>query len=187
MLVLCGHGPGAGCEGAAVEAIDAARSIEGVKPLVLPAGFDGLPAVEQLLVVTDLERADRGLPGFAGLSARFDRIALAAAVQGTDPVGPPNVEWGSNVALGYPSVLEADYSWMYDDGPGSANTSCTTASSPACWAHRRNILGNYGRDPSLGAAVASSKPGGSRWPSMTQLFVAAPAGALAYKLPLANS
>jgi len=183
MRAACASGPATSCEQAGLQAINAARAAEGVPPLVLPANFSSLQPIVQLLVVTDLERTGRGLPGFTGLSVELDNLALEGALAHKDPVGPPNTSWGSNWAGGEGAVLEADYDWMYNDGPGSYNVDCPASGGEGCWGHRDNILGNYGPSPSMGAAIARAQDGGTPYLSMTQLFASAPAGAIAYKLP----
>jgi len=75
-----------------------------------------------------------------------------------------------------PSALLADYDWMYDDGPGSPNLDCPSASVSGCWDHRRNILGDYGPHPSMGAAATTVLD----VTSMTELLSSAPAETLEY-------
>ena len=179
MARACASPSSVACQSASISAIDRARALEGVRRLRLPAGWAHIPMVGQLLVLADLERTDRGLPGFGGLSAALDRMAAAGAARLTDPTGPPGVSWGANIAVGYPTALQADYAWMYDDGPGSDNASCTGSERSGCWGHRRNILGDYGAHPSMGAAVH----GGGDGLAMTQLFAGCPAGSLAFRLP----
>jgi hypothetical protein len=106
-------------------------------------------------------------------------MAKAAAVSNTDPTGPSGTAWGSNWAGGEGSALLADYDWIYDDGPGSPNMDCTNAVASGCWDHRRNVLSDYGRHPSMGAA-ATMVDGVT---SMTELLTSRPAGALDYALP----
>ena len=184
MAAACKAGPGASCQAAVVRAIDNARAAEGVKALVLPSFYGTLSEAEQLLVLAELERVDRGLPGFGGLSANLDSMAQAGAASNSDPNGPANADWGSNWAGGEASALLADYDWMYDDGPGSPNLDCTSADPSGCWAHRENILGDYGTAPSMGAGVAQV----NGVTSLTEIFSSAPAGALSYRLPsLASS
>jgi len=182
MDAACGTGGGQKCENAVLEAIDQARAAEGLGPLVLPAYYARLTVPEQLLVVTNLEREDRGLPGFTGLSSRLDALAQHGADTDSDPVGPSGEAWGSNWAGGEGTALLADYDWMYDDGPGSPNMDCTEGSATGCWAHRRNILADYGMHPSMGAAKANVD-GVS---SMTELFASGSAGPLAYTSPHAS-
>jgi hypothetical protein len=177
----CTDGSSAACQQAVVAAIDAARAAEGVKPLQLPGYYDSLTVPEQLLVLADLERVDRGLPGFAGLSSQLDSMALQGAVSNNDPNGPGDATWGSNWAGGEGSALLADFDWMYDDGPGSPNLDCTSTSSGGCWDHRLNVLGDYGPGPSMGAAF--TKVDGVT--SLTELFSSSPAGQLDYRLPSA--
>jgi hypothetical protein len=179
MAAACKSGPGATCQAAVVQAIDNARAAEGVKALVVPSFYGGLTEAEQLLVLADLERVDRGLPGFGGLSTSLDSMAQAGAASNSDPNGPANSNWGSNWAGGEASALLADYDWMYDDGPGSPNLDCTSADPGGCWAHRENILGDYGSAPSMGAGVARV----NGVTSLTEIFSSGPAGALSYRLP----
>jgi hypothetical protein len=167
------------CDAAVVQAIDAARAVEGVRPLQLPAGFSSLSTPAQLLVLADLERADRGLPGFEGLSASLDSMAAKGAVANTDPDGPNGSDWGSNWAGGEQNALLADYDWMYDDGPGSPNLDCPKVGSSGCWDHRQNILWDYGPHPSMGAAA--TRVNGVT--SMTELFSSAAPGPLDAALP----
>jgi hypothetical protein len=179
MDVACSDGGGQACQEATVQAIDAARAAQGVGPLVLPPYFTNLTAAEQVLVLADLERVDRGLPGFAGMSSQLDRLALDGAVSNSDPLGPSGVQWGSNWAGGEASALLADYDWMYDDGPGSPNLDCSTASPSGCWDHRHNVLGDYGPHPSMGAATTMV----NGVTSMTELFSSGAAGHLDFAFP----
>jgi hypothetical protein len=167
------------CQQVVVQAIDTARAAEGVGPLQLPSYYDGLTVPEQLLVLTDLERVDRGLAGFVGLSSKLDVLAKAAASTNDDPNGPADATWGSNWAGGEASALLADYDWMYDDGPGSPNMDCTSAQADGCWDHRRNILGDYGLHPAIGTAATTV--GGVS--SMTELITSGPPGELDYSVP----
>lgn len=176
----CGTGTAPGCQQAVLDAIDAARAAEGVGPLVLPPYYGSLSVAEQLLVLANLERTARGLPGFTGLSAQLDGMALSGADTNNDPNGPNDTSWGSNWAGGEPTALLADFDWMYDDGIGSPNMDCSEEHQAAgCWDHRENILGDYGSHPSIGAA-ATTVDGVS---SMAEILSSGPPGRLAYALP----
>jgi hypothetical protein len=161
---------GDACTSAVLTAIDAARAAEGVGPMHLPADYRTLTVTEQLLVVTDQERVDRGLIPAAGLSASLNRRAWAGARADTDPALEPMYgdSAGSNWAGGYSSVLEADFAWMYDDGPGSPNLDCGSAGGSGCWGHRDNILATYHAPLAMGVAVDADTSEGV---SMTQLFM----------------
>jgi hypothetical protein len=68
-------------------------------------------------------------------------------------------EPGDSIAAGGQiSALDADYAWMYDDGPGGANGDCTTPTAPGCWGHRDNILGAYPTKSRFAAATADTSP-----------------------------
>ena len=58
-----------------LDAIDAARAEEGLRPMVLPADFPRLTVPEQLFVAVDRERVDRGLAPFTGLTTALDADA----------------------------------------------------------------------------------------------------------------
>jgi hypothetical protein len=73
----------------------------------------------------------------------------------------------SNWAGGYDTTLEADFSWMYDDGQSSPNVDCTTTNSSGCWGHRQDILMDFDGPLMMGAAIATGRYG----TSMTELFV----------------
>ena len=175
----CADALSAACQRAVVRAIDDARRSEGTRALRLPSYYSRLRVPQQLLVLAQLERVDRGLPGFTGLSARLDSLARRGAVSDAEPIEPARVSWGSNWAGGEASALLADFDWVYDDGPGSPNLQCTTSHAGGCWSHRRNVLGHYGPHPSMGAAFAVV--GGVT--SFTELFSSSPAGRLHYRLP----
>jgi hypothetical protein len=131
--------------------IDQARRAEGLGQMALPTDYPHPPPPEQILVVTNSERGSRGLPTFAGLTARLNYYAEAGARAHEDPSDPAG-NWSSNWA-GTSDPLAADFLWMYDDGPGGENLDCTTSDPNGCWGHRQNILGNYGPHPEMGAAV----------------------------------
>jgi hypothetical protein len=135
------------CVQEALQAIDNARTVEGLGPMTFSlAAFDRLPTDEQLLVITDLERTVRRLPPMAALTSQLDSVVAAGATADTDPSlkgwtlsgGRGAVEWSSNWA-GDLSGFGADYYWMYADGSG-VNIDCPTATAPGCWQHRSNLL-----------------------------------------------
>jgi hypothetical protein len=149
-------------------AIDNARSEEGVGPIVIPSDFAGLTPSEQLLVLVDCERVDRGLTPVAGELGSLDQLAATGAEAGADPSVPSDGiagltvwAWVSNWAS-TDSDLEAFYEWMYDDGLGSGNIGCTVTDQSGCWDHRDNILGfqndidGFGGSLSFGGATAAT-------------------------------
>ena len=113
--------------------------------MTLPGNYSALTPAEQLFVLADTERVDRGLPPAVGLVAELDQDAQAAAQADTDPtptIVPPGVgvmRWASNWSENA-GALGSNYNWMYDDGPGSGNLACGSGGG-GCWGHRDNILG----------------------------------------------
>ena len=90
----------------------------------LPSNCPSLTPPEQLFVLTDLERIDRGLPPISGLAANLNAYAQAGANAGTDPPFPP---YGSTAGSTYASTSSLGTAlamWMYDDGPGGTNVDC---------------------------------------------------------------
>jgi hypothetical protein len=135
----------ASCVAGSLQATDSARAREGLGPMTLPGNYSALTPAEQLFVLADTERVDRGLPPAVGLVAELDQDAQAAAVADTDPtptILPPGigvVRWASNWSENE-GALGSNYNWMYDDGPGSGNLACGSGGG-GCWGHRDNILG----------------------------------------------
>jgi hypothetical protein len=142
----------AACDTQALANVNRARSIEGLLPMILPTNYGSLNPPEQLFVLTNLERVDRGLPAVAGLSSALDNYALYGAEHNTDPPLPPSQSASSLWMGGYATALYDDFYWMYDDGPGGVSSDC-------CWAHRDAILRSYPGptgDLLMGAAVTST-------------------------------
>jgi hypothetical protein len=169
-----------GCVADTLQATDNARAKEGLGPLALPGDYSALTAAEQLFVLSNSERVDRGLPPALGLVNEFDQDAQVAAQDDTDPSPsdvPPGVgvlRWGSNWGESA-GALGSNYAWMYDDGPGSGNEACG-AGGAGCWGHRDNILGfsqaqlsAAGGSLVMGAAEAGP-PASAPWLSDTELF-----------------
>jgi hypothetical protein len=117
--------------------------------MVLPSNFSRLTTTEQLFVVLDLERVDRGLPPYLGLTANLDAVALRGAQANRDPVGTGSMAIGPDGAgtiwaEDY-SVLMADFGWMENDGWGGSratttNVACRGPNDVGCWGHRDVIL-----------------------------------------------
>jgi hypothetical protein len=169
-ISACQSNPaGAACETAALTDIDAARLAEGIEPMQLPGDFGALTVPQQLLVLSNLERADRGLLPVMGLSSPLDQDALTGAQSDADPM-PSQFNgdaWTANWEGGYASPFEADFEWMYDDGFGSDNEDCTAPSDSGCWGHRHDILWPFDAPVVMGAAEAQGHFGASQ----TELFV----------------
>jgi hypothetical protein len=171
-----GNADSSACIAAADQAMAAARATEGLGPVVLPSDYASLTAGEQLFVLTDIERVDRGLPPVVGMVQELDQDAQTAASGNTDPTpsalppGTSALQWASNWAEAT-GPMGADYSWMYEDGPGSGNTACGS-SGGGCWGHRDNILGfgsSSGGVLVMGAAEATVA-GDSPWSSDCELI-----------------
>jgi hypothetical protein len=147
----------AGCDAASLLAIDAARADQGLGPLELPPDFLELGPADQLIAVTNAERLSRGLPAWSGPDQALSDLAGRGLAARADPAGPAGSVWASNLADGVLTTLQADYEWMYNDGPGGANRACTAPGAPMCWAHRDNVL-----RPWQGTIGAAQAPTGRR-------------------------
>ncbi|HWD52566.1 MAG TPA: hypothetical protein VG412_09210 [Acidimicrobiales bacterium] len=137
------------------KATDDARQGEGVPALMLnqPA-FQGLPIIEQVFTLVNLERTARGLPPMAAMTSQLNASAQPGANAGQDPLAPLLLtgggfveQWGS-IWAGTGSSLLANYLWMYDDGWGgssalTSNIACSQLLSLGCWGHRDIILNQY--------------------------------------------
>ncbi len=141
------------CNADVVKAIDNARStLESMPALTLNmSAFEAMTVPQQIFVITDLERTDRGLAPIAGLTTQLDTVAQSGAADNTDPHlsattltgGATVTSWGSIWAGGTANPLGSDYYWMYDDGTSSPNGDCQTGSESACWGHRDVMLGTF--------------------------------------------
>lgn len=186
---VCGEGVDSSdqCLQSALQAVNNARAAEGVKPMVLTPGFDRLTVPQQILVVVDLERVDRGLAPFVGLTAALNGNAEQGADVANDPPDPgPGYEVVDTIwAGGSSNGLDADYGWMYDDGPGSTNLDCPSSGGSGCWGHRHAILDDFGSVGTLvmGAALTPSgdtSQGDGGGPSLAATLAVMPASPGSY-------
>ena len=179
----------AACIGAALAAINHAHALEGIRPMVLPPGFARLSVPQQLFVAVNLERVDRGLPAFGGLTTALNRNAQRGADDANDPPDPgraydlDDAEWAGGSSNG----LDAVYGWMYDDGFDSGNLDCTHRGAAGCWGHRKGILDDFGSGANLvmGAAFdmrgdTHNGDGGGTSMAVTLAVTAAPAHRFTY-------
>jgi hypothetical protein len=133
--------------------IDYCRAQEQVGPITLPANWSALTPGQQMLVIINLERVGRGLAPIVGLNSQLDSLAQTAAQDNTDPGFPSSgIMGGGGIWAAVSSTLEADYLWMYYDGPGGSNEDCTSGNTSGCWGHRDNILINWSDDRLIGGA-----------------------------------
>ena len=142
--------------------IDGDRAVEGVVPMSLPDNYSSLTPQEQLFVLTDLERVDRGIAPIEGLAAGLDGLAQAGANNHTNPTFPT---YGSSFGSSYSSessLMESDILWMYQDGYGGPNAGCTSPGAAECWLHRQIMLGPYPAPLLMGVGTG---------PSTTELLV----------------
>ena len=119
---------------------------------MLPSDFPTLTVPEQLFVAIDRERVDRGLAPLAGLTGALDANAQKGADVAELPprLGPAyastRAEWIGAVDNG----LDADFQWLYDDGPDSGVPGCTRTGPP-------------GAGPTVGSSSAASARATSSW------------------------
>jgi hypothetical protein len=148
---------------AGLSSIDVSRANEGVVPVSLPNNFASLTGPEQVFVLTDLERVDRGLAPIQGLTSALDADAQGGVAGNTDPQLPAGLAAGANWGES-PSLFTTFDLWMYQDGwagSGTTNGACSSPTAPGCWAHRDNILGSYASPSLMGGAVAAAPAGTS--------------------------
>jgi hypothetical protein len=178
------------CIDAVLAAINHAHALEGVRPMVLPSGFAQLSVPEQLFVGVNLERVDRGLPPFGGLTTALNSNAQRGADDANDPPDPgpaydlDDGEWAGGSSNG----LDAVYGWMYDDGFDSGNLDCLHRGAPGCWGHRKGILDDFGSGANLamGAAVDTTGDshrgdGGGTSMAITLAVASAPVRSFTYR------
>jgi len=157
------------CVDGIVAALDRAHARLGFGPYVLPKNFDSLPGVQQLMILSNLDRLAYGLPVIDGLSPALNVVAAAGVTNDGDPdpsallSGLSRYGWSSNWAGGFANAPEAYYAWMYYDGWGGTQTSnldCTSATASGCWGHRQDVLAFSDQGMlSMGAAVSRDAHG----------------------------
>jgi hypothetical protein len=157
--LACTSAPtGEKCVNAGVYYLDRARAKVGLRPYKLPAGFPAMPPARQMFILTNLDRIAYGVPPMTGLTVKLNVDALRGVRQAYDP-SPSDTSnlraWTANWATGYANAPMAYEAWMWDDGPGSSNTDCTSSNRSACWAHRHGLLWRFGsgRVLAMGAAA----------------------------------
>lgn len=152
------------CISQTVKAINYARAREGVRRMVLPTNYRRLSIPEQVFVIVDLERVDRGVRPLRGMESTMNQEAKTAAEAQVDP-HPATFYLQSVGVHKYRTVygrdygaLAADYEWMYDDGysPGAGGTTnivCPSPGASGCWSHRVAILDRFKGLPLLMAGT----------------------------------
>jgi hypothetical protein len=167
----------AACENAAVSDLDGAHSTLGLPAYTLPADFDSLTPVDQMLILSNDDRLDYGLQAIVGLSSSLNSAAALGITDDTDPDPVPylpaglDIEgWTANWAGGFPNALLAYYDWMYDDGPGGPNIDCVNPGDSGCWGHREDVLAYQSAGAILMGAAAGYDP--SNEPGFTMTLVA---------------
>jgi hypothetical protein len=147
LLSSCSAGDNGGaCNQLALTAIGAARrTLEKMGGMSLSlSAYAKLTPSQQLFVVVNLERTERGLAPAVVLSRSLNALAQDGARAGRDPAmksvprrlhgGGRTVYASANWAGGWVNPLGADYAWMYDDGPGGNNLDCRAGTSRLAWA-----------------------------------------------------
>jgi hypothetical protein len=167
----------AACENAAVSNLDGAHSALGLPAYTLPADFDSLAPVDQMLILSNDDRLDYGLQAIVGLSSSLNSAAALGITDDTDPDPAPYLPaglelegWTANWAGRFPNALLAYYEWMYDDGPGGPNIDCVNVGDPGCWSHRQDVLAFQSAGAILMGAAAGYDP--SDEPGFTMTLVA---------------
>jgi hypothetical protein len=144
------------CLAGALQDFNRARAKEHLYGLLLPTNFRYLPVTYQVFILANIDRADRGLPQFTGLSKTLNPYALQGARTNSDPPFPSWTTYGAGNWAGTVNSLWAEYEWVYDDGYGSSNLDCGSPSAPGCWGHRHNVVMNWPGPMIMGAATANN-------------------------------
>lgn len=140
------------CMAGALADFNAARAREGLGPMRLPTNFRRLNIPQQMFVLTNIDRVDRGLWPIRGLSSRLNAVGVRSANVGGDVLPCRNC-WASSNWSQSVNAFWTEFLWMYDDGPGGVNVG-------ADWGHRRNILEtNFPGPVYMGVGIGSNGTG----------------------------
>lgn len=139
------------------------RAKEHVGRMRLPSNWRSLSVEQRMFVLLNLERVNRGLKPIVGLSSSLNALAQSGASAGNDPPFPSGgfTGGGGVWAGGMSSVIGADDTWMYYDGPHGLdlNAACTSPTAPGCWLHRQIILWGGTGGPLVAGAGFSTTGG----------------------------
>jgi hypothetical protein len=171
---------GARCTANMLAALNHAHGVMGQPKYALPARFASLAPQEQLLVLSNADRALYRRTPVTGLNGRLNRSAAAGARHNSDPAFVPTVNgaqaygYSGNWAGGTAPMntpLFAYYEWMFDDGPGSGNIDCRHAGDSGCWGHRDDTLITAPAGTQVEMGVGAAKPHGLySWTEMYEVF-----------------
>ena len=162
------HPLGSHCENVMIRALNHAHAVMRQPRYHLPSRFRALSPRDQLLVLSNDDRALYGRTPIRGLNRKLDRSARAGAKHDRDPSFVEHINGarvqggGSNWAGGTApinSALYAYYAWMFDDGPGSNNLDCPHKGAPGCWGHRDNTLFTSAKGDQVELGVGQGKDG----------------------------
>ncbi|MCW2497403.1 IPT/TIG domain-containing protein [Jatrophihabitans sp.] len=189
------------CSTKVLGALNVARKTVNGTTYSLPANFLKLTSVEQLLVLTNVDRAYYGQQPVLGLNSTLNTAAIGGVKSDADPglvakiAGKAESLYAANWATGsgeYANVLAAYYGWMYDDGlnkDGSkpSNLDCTKAKPAGCWGHRVDILqsSKAGTQRFMGAAGGADPRfhGCTAWAAIWENFASPKSGAAIPTIP----
>ncbi len=138
---------------------------EGLPAVSLPANFRSMPEDEQMMILINEERIQRGILPVAAVTNELDQASVGPNNQLTDPSFPNNyplTNGGSIAAAGMSNVIDAVRNWVYDDDyPIDTDPTCTATNQAGCWGHREVILTNYGCNPTctMGSASVTAASG----------------------------
>jgi len=169
-----GEGPNnAQCIAAGLALINYGNATEGLGPMSLPANFDALSPQDQMLILVNNARIERGLPPIYGITGYLSSTAQQAAPLNEDPIPPVMMNFSSDWAT-ESSTTMALAGWLYDDGPGpfDFNVDCNGIDGTnGCFGHRHSILAPVPSQtvPVMGAGYAP-EPNDPAAGSYTMLF-----------------
>ncbi len=150
------------CLQAGVHYLNLARAQLHQPSYQLPGDFITLSPVLQAFVLTNLDRRYYELPSITGLTQELNRDAMAGVRADADPyqadpgfINDPHFQYfTSNWAGGFPNILFAYGSWMYDDGYHSPNGDCISPHASGCWGHLHDILWKFPKEYTLTGPLA---------------------------------
>jgi hypothetical protein len=172
------------CEDIIIAALNHARSVMGEPPYALPGRFRSLGPRDQLLVLSNLDRALYGRLPIRGISRALSASAASGVAHGTDPQTVKSINgntwrvatsnWaGGTGPMGSP--LFAYYEWMYNDGYSDSpfNADCQSRTSAGCWDHRADTLFRAAAASDqieMGVAGGQNTPGHYAWTELYEAF-----------------
>lgn len=169
-VCLADGGNSNACTVATVQALDNARQQVGLGPIMLPTNWNQLTQQEQLFVLVDIARVDRGITPISGLNAQMDQNAQLSIPNGEPPLNYiGSLNGGTELDAGDGLFSVASF-FVNSSNTGLNSTQVLTP----LMAIYEIMYNNATIDPNYGILASTVNTGYSHWHARAMLLNNAP-------------